>query len=59
MNKFNHFVKFALIFLWIMGLIGGAGYSIYDGAYPIAVAVVTNSLIAFPTIKKWWKELMM
>ena len=59
MNDFNHFVKFAIIFLWCMGLIGGAGYAIYCDAWPIAVAVVTNSLIAFPTIKKWWKELMM
>ena len=59
MKNFYQTIKFALIFLWIMGFIGGAGYAIYCEAYVIAVAVVVNSLIAFPMVRQWWKELMM
>lgn len=39
-----------------MGSIGGFGYACYSGAYVIAAAVLVLAVMAFPTIKKVFKE---
>ena len=41
--------------LIIMGVIGGIGYAIYGGSWPIAVGVVVLAILAWPGIKKVWK----
>ena len=46
-----------LLFLWVMGGIGGAGYAIYSGAWPIAIAVVVTAVLAFPQVKEIYRKL--
>lgn len=46
-----------LFFSYIMGAVGGVGYSIYCKAYVIAVAVVVLAAMAFPAFKKHWNNL--
>lgn len=50
-------IFFALC-LYILGAIGGFGYAAYGGSWPIAVGVVVLAVLAFPTVKKWWKVLI-
>lgn len=45
-----------LLMLYAMGSIGGFGYACYSGAYVIAFAVLVLAVMAFPTIKKVFKE---
>ena len=45
-----------LLMLYAMGSIGGFGYACYSGAYVIAAAVLVLAILAFPTIKKVFKE---
>ena len=47
-----------LLMLYAMGSIGGFGYACYSGAYVIAAAVLVLAILAFPTIKKVFKEWM-
>ena len=39
---------FFLLFLGAMGLIGGVGYSIFSGAWPIAIGVGVLGWMAWP-----------
>lgn len=48
---------FIMLCLYILGVIGGIGYSIYNGAYPIAVGVVALGYMAFDKIKYYIQEL--
>ena len=50
-------VNFAVCALWVLGGIGGIGYAVYEGAYPIAAGVAALSVMSFPTVKKHFKEL--
>lgn len=43
-----------VLFLYILGSIGGFGYACYSGAYVIAVAVAVLAVMAFPTAKKYF-----
>ena len=52
------FINTFLLMLYAMGSIGGFGYACYSGAYLIAVAVLVLAILAFPTIKKVFKEWM-
>lgn len=50
-------ISFAIICLWALGTIGGVGYAIYGGSWPIAAGCAVNALLAFPTVKNAYKEL--
>ena len=50
-------ISFAIICLWVLGTIGGVGYAIYGGSWPIAAGCAVNALLAFPTVKNAYKEL--
>lgn len=53
------FISFLVLCLSFMGAIGGIGYTIYDGAYPIAVGVAALTYLAWPQIKKYFTNLML
>ena len=42
-----------LMCLCVMGAIGGVGYSLYCGAYPIAIGVVALAYTAWPKFKEY------
>ena len=54
----RQFILFALVCMWFVGTVGGFGYACYSKAYFIGVCVAVVGAIAFPQVKRWYKELM-
>lgn len=50
-------INFAICCLWVLGTIGGIGYAIYGGSWPIAAGVAALSIMALPTVRKHFDEL--
>ena len=46
------FLYLMVLLLYAMGVIGGIGYAIYNGAYPIAVGVAVTGWLALPKVKE-------
>ena len=57
MEKYKGFIYFFLICLYILGTIGGLGYTLYNKAYPIAVGVAIVAFMALPQVVKYFKTL--
>lgn len=53
----KQFLHFFYLCLYVLGSIGGLGYTLYNEAYLIAAAIVVVAAMAFPTAKRWWIEL--
>ena len=51
------FINLAVCCLWVLGALGGVGYALYEGAYPIAAGVAALSIMSFPTVRKHFNEL--
>jgi hypothetical protein len=54
--KLKGIISMFLLMLYAMGSIGGFGYAMYCKAYVIAAAVLIVAAMAFPTIRKAFKE---
>lgn len=52
----NKIIDFILLFLTLIGIIGGIGYSIYDGRWVIAVGIAVAGYMAWPKVKKVFEE---
>ena len=50
-------INLAVCALWVLGTIGGVGYAIYGGSWPIAAGCAINGILALPTVKKHFNEL--
>ncbi len=48
---------FAMLFLYVIGAIGGIGYAIYGGAWPIAAGVVVAGVLSWPKVKSLYNKL--
>ena len=46
-----------LLFLTVVGIIGGIGYSIYSGAWVISIGLVAAGYVAWPGVKDLYKKL--
>lgn len=57
-GKMKKVVNFAVCALWVLGTIGGVGYAIYGGSWPIAAGCAVNAVLALPTVKKHFEELI-
>lgn len=55
---FKYFRDFAILLCYLVALIGGVGYTVYNKAYVVTVAVVMLGVIAFPQLKKAWQNLI-
>lgn len=55
----NKIINFILLFLTVIGIIGGIGYGIYDGIWPIAVGVAVAGYMAWPKVKKVFEDLIL
>ena len=42
---------------YAMGTIGGFGFSVYGGSWPVAISVLILAVMAWPTAKKLWNDL--
>ena len=54
----NKILNFILLFLTVIGLVGGIGYSIYDGRWVIVVGLVIAGYMAWPKVNKVFEELI-
>lgn len=52
----KQFAYFLAICMWVVGTIGGVGYSCYSHAYFIAVCVLVTGILAFPAVKSLVKK---
>ena len=48
---------FFCLVAYAVGILGGIGYSIYGGSWPIAICIAALGAMAFPFAKKCFKEL--
>ncbi len=53
----NKIFSFIMICLYLLGLLGGIGYAIYNSAYVIAVGVAALGYMAFPKVKECFNDL--
>lgn len=54
MKKLFAFIAFCA---YILGALGGFGYAVYGGSWPIAIAIVILALMAWPQFENAWKEM--
>ena len=50
-------VYLLLLFLTIVGIIGGIGYTIYNNAYVISVGLIATAYVAWNGIKDMYEKL--
>jgi hypothetical protein len=50
-------LSFFMLCLYVLGVIGGIGYTIYCGAYPIAGGVAALGYMAFGKAKEYFDYL--
>ena len=48
MNKFKKLGFFVLMILCVIGAVGGIGYAIYCGSWPVAIGVAVLAYTAWP-----------
>lgn len=48
---------FLVLALAVLGLLGGIGYTIYYGGYPIAIGIAVLGYLAYPKAKEMFKNL--
>ena len=53
----NGFLFIIALFVWLIGTLGAAGYLLYIGEKPCAIAVLGNGVLAYPTVKKLFEKL--
>ena len=51
------FINFLLLCLCVVGAIGGVGYAIFCGAWPVVIGVGVLTYSAWPSIKKYFTTL--
>ena len=52
----NGFLFILALFVWLIGTFGAAGYLFWIKEIPCALFALGNGVIAFPTIKKLYKD---
>ena len=46
-----------LLFMAVVGILGGIGYTAYYGAYHIAICLLASGYVCYPGIKDLFNEL--
>ena len=49
---------FVMLCLFVLGSIGGIGYAIYGGAWPVAVGVLALAFMAWPQVKNLFNTMI-
>ncbi len=50
-------IAFVEVCAYVMAALGGCGYAVYGGSWPIAVAIIIMAVMAWPTFKGAYKQL--
>ena len=53
----KNIMTFVILAIAFIGLVGGIGYTIYGGAYPISVGIAVLAYLAYPKAKEMFKDL--
>lgn len=53
----KNFLKFFALFCYTVGSIGGFGYAAWQKEWFVAICVAVLAVMAFPTAKRYFKEL--
>jgi hypothetical protein len=53
----KNFFSFAMICLYVLGVIGGLGWALYSGGYLIAVGVVAVAYMAWDKMVEYYHNL--
>ena len=53
----KNFFSFIMICLYILGVIGGLGWTLYSGGYVIAAGVVAVAYMAWPKLVEYYHNL--
>lgn len=51
------YFSFVMICLYILGVIGGLGWTLYSGGYVITVGVVAVAYMAWPKLVEYFRNL--
>ena len=51
------YFSFIMICLYVLGIIGGLGWTLYSGGYVIAVGVVAVAYMAWPKLVEYFRDL--
>ena len=51
------YFSFIMICLYVLGVIGGLGWTLYSGGYVIAVGVVAVAYMAWPKLVEYFRDL--
>lgn len=54
--KMKQFINFFAFVAYLLGTIGGFGYAVWGGSWPIAVAIIILAILAFPEVKRRFTE---
>lgn len=46
-----------LLALYVLGVVGGVGYTLYYGLWYVSVGVLTTGILAFDNVRKIWSYL--
>ena len=57
--KAKKILCFICLILWLLGGVGGFGYAVYGGSWPIAIGAVANAVFAFGKVKEFWNIVVM
>ena len=49
-------MNFLALVAYVFGVIGAFGYAIWGGSWPIGIAVIIVAVLAFPEVKRRFKE---
>ena len=58
-TEMKKIISFLALCLSFIGAIGGIGYAIYGGAWPVAIGVGVLAYTAWPELKKYANALIM
>ena len=53
----NKILIIILLFLSFMGIIGGIGYTLYYGVWPISIGIVAAGYLAWPRFRELFRKL--
>lgn len=51
------YFSFIMICLYVLGIIGGLGWTLYSGGYVIAVGVMAVAYMAWPKLVEYFRDL--
>lgn len=46
-----------LLALYVLGVVGGVGYTLYYGKWYVSIGVLTTGILAFDNVRKIWSYL--